>query len=109
MEKPHSGKTKSQSPTKTPCNQPGIAILTHTHEGPRWGQYLRRGPLACARPRRRGGDHAMTRGGLPVCGNRGSVVYTSAVVYTAFEVALSRGVTGFDSWLDLLASDKLVH
>ena len=51
----------------------------------------------------------MTRGGLPVCGNRGSVVYTSAVVYTAFEVALSRGVTGFDSWLDLLASDKLVH
>ena len=29
-EKPHSGKTKSQSPTKTPCNQPAIAILTHT-------------------------------------------------------------------------------
>ena len=24
-EKPHSGKTKSQSPTKTPCNQPAIA------------------------------------------------------------------------------------
>ena len=30
--KPHSGKTKSQSPTKTPCNQPAIAILTHTRE-----------------------------------------------------------------------------
>ena len=29
-EKPHSGKTKSQSPTKTPCNQPAIAILPHT-------------------------------------------------------------------------------
>ena len=29
-EKQHSGKTKSQSPTKTPCNQPAIAILTHT-------------------------------------------------------------------------------
>ena len=28
-EKPHSGKTKSHSPTKTPCNQPAIAILTH--------------------------------------------------------------------------------
>ena len=25
----HSGKTKSQSPTKTPCNQPAIAILRH--------------------------------------------------------------------------------
>ena len=29
-EKPHSGRTKSLSPTKTPCNQPAIAILTHT-------------------------------------------------------------------------------
>ena len=35
MEKPHSGKTKSHSPTKTPCNQPAIAILPHTQTQPR--------------------------------------------------------------------------
>ena len=28
-EKPHSGKTKSHPPTKTLCNQPAIAIVTH--------------------------------------------------------------------------------
>ena len=39
-EKPHSGKTKSQSPTKTPCNQPAIAILTHTHTQHRRSTHL---------------------------------------------------------------------
>ena len=31
-EKPHSGKTKSQSTTKAPCNQPAIAIRILTQK-----------------------------------------------------------------------------
>ena len=36
-EKPHSGKTKSQSPTKTPCNQPAIfsGEVLHTVVAPK--------------------------------------------------------------------------
>ena len=29
-EKPHCGETTHDAPTQTPCNQPGIAIVTHT-------------------------------------------------------------------------------
>ena len=39
-EKPHSGKTKNHSPTKTPCNQPAIAILTHAQPQHRLSTHL---------------------------------------------------------------------
>ena len=29
-EKPHGGETNQHAPTQTPCNQPAIAVLTHT-------------------------------------------------------------------------------
>ena len=29
-EKPHCGETNQHAPTQTPCNQPAIAVLTHT-------------------------------------------------------------------------------
>ena len=36
----HSGKTKSHSPTKSPCNQPAIAILTHAQTQHRLSTHL---------------------------------------------------------------------